>query len=469
MNRLLTSLSLLLFALAHSAQANGLKLPEFSRHTLDNGATVQLMRKADVPLVALDITLRGGALADAPGKAGTANLLADLMQKGAGERDARAFVTAIDEVGGRLSIGSGRHALSLNAEFLSPDATRMLELAADALRRPQLSAAEFEKVRTRSIQSLQAAKDADPSDLIDSYGEAWLFGEHPYGLPVGGSEQSLAAISHQDVLDYARQQLGGDRLIISVVGDFDEAAMLAAIRARFGDWPAASATLADIPAVPAARPEGARRVLLIDKPGATQTYFWLGNVGAAINDPQRIAQDLVQTVFGGRFTSMLNSELRVKSGLTYGARANLQRGLQPGAAAITSFTRTDATEQAIDLALQTLDRLHADGIDQALLDSGRNYMLGQFPPTLETAAQLAGELGAQALYGLGREEIDQFGARLAALDVATVKSASQVFAPSAQLSMVLIGDAKTIRAAVAKYGTVTEMDLTDPSFSPGRR
>lgn len=450
--------------LAGAATAQDIRLPEYQEHRLANGARVLLMEKHDVPMIALEVVVRGGSQADAPGKDGTAALLAELMQKGAGRRDAAAFAEAVDAVGGRLSIGSGRLALNLSAEFLADDAALMVELAADALRRPQLREDEFAKVRERSIQSLVAAKDGAPDRLISTYGQAWLYGEHPYGRPAGGSEATLAAIAHADLLAFQQAQLGGDRLILVAVGAFKADAMKALLEQAFGDWPAASGTLPEVAAKPR---ESGRRVLLVDKPGATQTYFWLGNVGVSRSDPQRVAQDLVNTLFGGRFTSMLNSELRVRTGLTYGAGSSLVRLPQPGPTALSSFTRTDATVEAIDLAIATLERLHAEAFDEAMLQSGRNYVLGQFPPRIETAGQIASQLGTMALYGLDRSEIDGFAAAVRAVDAAAARAAaSAAFPRGGDLAMVLIGDAAKIREQVKKYGPVTEMPISATQFRP---
>jgi zinc protease len=208
-------------------------------------------------------------------------------------------------------------------------------------------------------------------------------------------------------------------------------------------------------------------VLLVDKPGAAQTYFWLGNLGASRTDPERTAQAVVNTVFGGRFTSMLNTELRIKSGLTYGARSAFDRLAQPGAFSITSFTATESTVQALDLALATLDRLHADGLDAATLESARTYLIGQFPPTIETNGALAGRLADLLLYGLGTDDVDGFAARVAAVDEAVAKrTIGQSFPVSRNLAIVLVGDAARIRGQVGKYGPVTEMKITDPRFAP---
>jgi predicted Zn-dependent peptidase len=217
----------------------------------------------------------------------------------------------------------------------------------------------------------------------------------------------------------------------------------------------------------AAPREQGRRVLLVDKPGATQTYFWLGNVGASRTDPARTAQAVVNTVFGGRYTSMLNTELRVKSGLTYGARSYFDRLSQPGSFAISSFTATETTVPAIDLALATLERLHREGLDAATLASAQSYMLGQFPPTIETNGALAGRLADLMLYGLGPEDVDEFASRVAAVDGAVVRSTiGQSFPATKDLAIVLIGDAARIRGDAGRYGPVTEMKITDPRFAP---
>ena len=213
--------------------------------------------------------------------------------------------------------------------------------------------------------------------------------------------------------DYYEQQLGGDRLVIAVTGDFDAAAMIAKLTAAFGDWRPAAAPLPDVPRAAA---QSGRRVLLIDKPGATQTYFWLGNVGVARDYENRAALDIANTVFGGRYTSMLNTELRVKSGLTYGAQSQLSRASRPGSLAIVSYTPTETTFEALDMALGVLGRLHATGVDEEALASARNYILGQFPTALETAAQLGRQLAALAAFGLDVGYINDYGQALMAAD-----------------------------------------------------
>ena len=421
------------------------------------------MPRKDVPLVAASVAVRGGALADAPGKEGSADLLGEMLSQGAGSRNALAFAQAVDGAGGSLVFGSSREAIVANAQFLSKDSELMLSLLADALLRPNMEQAEFDKLRKRAIDGIANAKDSDPRQLIGTYSSAWLFRGHPYGRSTGGDETSLATINLQDLQAFRSQQMGGDRLVIAIAGDFDPAAVRMQVQQAFGGWANATGPL---PQVTARARETGRRVLLVDKPGATQSYFALANIGSQRGDPAEAAQDLVQTAFGGRFTSMLNTELRIKSGLSYGAGSRIERSRAPGMAAITSFTKTESTKAALDLAIATLDRLHKDGLDATALISSKNFVAGQFAPQLETAPQLAGKLVDMALYGDSRDVIDGYLSRIEAATPEQVAAARVVFPVSGDLVIVAIGDAAKIRDALKSYGPLTEMKLTDPRFAP---
>lgn len=466
MPRLLLTLALACLcwlAAAGNALAASVRLPDYQTLKLDNGATLILIPRHDVPMIAATALVRGGSLADPAGKEGTASLLAELLSKGAGDRDALAFAQAADGAGGSLAIGTTNEAIVASAQFLSKDSGLMLSLLSDALLHPRMEQAEFDKVRTRAIAAIAGAKDSDPRQLIGTYLDAWLFRGHPYGRAADGDETSLARIQLADLQAFRRSQMGGDRLILVIAGDFDPAAITAQVRSSFGSWARADGQL---PTVTAKAPESGRRVLLVDKPGATQTYFALANVGTTRDDPARAAQDIVETAFGGRFTSMLNTALRVKSGLTYGARSSLDRQREPGSAAITTFTKTDSTAAAIDMAIAVLDRLHHDGLDAATLQSAKNYIAGQFPPRLETASQVASSVAWLTLYGEDRSHVDGYLDAVATATPEQVAAARAVFPTSANLVIVAIGDAAKIRSVMKRYGPLTEMRLSDPHFAP---
>ena len=209
---------------ADQALSAGVKIPPHQRFTLANGVKLILIPRHDVPLIAFEAVLRGGARLDPDGRAGVASLTAELLTHGAGGRDAYAFADAVEGAGGSFDADAHSEAIVVHGQFLAHDRELLLGLLADALQRPRFEAAELDKLRARRIEFIKAAKDSEPQSLIGTYGRALLFAGHAYGKPVGGSESSLASITREDVLKFYHDQFGADRLTLVFAGDFDPAA-----------------------------------------------------------------------------------------------------------------------------------------------------------------------------------------------------------------------------------------------------
>ncbi len=438
------------------------RVPVHERLVLDNGATLILLPRREVPLLACQVSLRGGTVTESPAPPGVASVVAALLEKGAGGRDAYAFAETVEGAGGSFSAAAGPEAIVLRSQFLARDQALMLELLADALRAPRLEVREFEHLRARQVEFIKALKDSEPAELIDVYGRAMLFAGHPYARPVHGSEGSLARVIHTDVRDYYRTHFGADRLILVLAGDLDAHRAEDAVRGALESWPRAAAC-APLPPPPPFR----QRVLLVDAPGATQSHFWIGTIGVERRYPRRPALDLVNTLFGGRFTSLLNAELRIKSGLSYGARSGFAPGSVAGEFSIRSSVETASTARAVRLALQALGRLHREGVSGEMLASARAYTLGQYALGLETAADWAAALADMEFFGLGTDYIDEYQARLAEVDAHVASEViAEAFPAPERMALVVIGDAARIAGQLGEFGPLITMRLTDPEFDP---
>ncbi len=299
---------------------------------------------------------------------------------------------------------------------------------------------------------------------MGEYYGAMLFGTAPYAIPSAGTTASVSALTRKDVLSFHERYYRPDNAALIIVGDFKTSEMRKRIAELFGNWSANG------PA-PAPQQNGKvqadkARVWLVNKPDATETTFLIGGPGIARNDPDYVPLQVLNTVLGGRFTSWLNDELRVNSGLTYGARSEFSTMAQTGTFAISSFTATPKTEPALDLALKTYKRLWEKGIDAATLKSAQAFVKGQYPPRFETGQQLAGLLGDMFAYNVGREQIDNFVKDVDSLTPAKAKQLIDKHFPRDKLQMVLIGKAADIRKTAAKYGEVTELEIAADGFQP---
>lgn len=439
------------------------KLPPYTRDVLPNGAVVYMVQRPALPLVSFRVLVKGGEEAVPANLAGLSSITGALLRRGAGGLNASQFALSLDSLGGTLSISETEEATALNAEFLKKDFDAGLKLVSDAVLHPDFAPEEVRKLLAQRADGLKTSKD-NPGAAIASYYRSFFFGAaHPYGHPA--DEASLDRIRRDDVLAYHQRMYVGANLIVIVAGDFDPAAAKTKIAAAFGSAPAGSAyAWKPDPLPPTAT---APRVLLIDKPDATQTYFMIAQPGVNRTAADRVPLNLVNVLFGGRFTSMLNEALRVHSGLSYGASCRVETSRLTGGIAISTYTKTDTTEKAIDLSLDVLKQLAATGITAEQLASAKATVIGTYPAQhLQTADQIATALGDMEIYGLTRDEVDQFVQRVNAVTLDQANAVARKYYRSTNLTFVILGNAAKIRPVAAKYApTMLERTTKQPGWS----
>src|SRR5579859_1429001 len=330
-----------------AAQAGGLKLPPYKKVRLKNGMTLLLMERHTVPLVDFNVIIRTGAAADSAGKEGQASMAANLLRKGTKTRSADQFSSELAFIGGQFFVNVTQDDSSIFAEFVNKDIDKGLELLADVLLNPAFPQDEFSKLLKQRVDGLKSSKDQAQA-VIGTYFNAYLYGHHPYGRPVNGDEKSLASLTRDDVQKFYQTFYAPGNIILAVAGDFSTAEMEKMLTSKFGAWPARQTPTTS---VAEAAPVTGKRLLLIDKPDSTQTYYRIGNIGITRTNPDRVYLEVVNTLFGGRFTSMLNSELRIKTGLTYGAGSRFDQRKMPGPFFISTYTKNATTVEAIDKTL----------------------------------------------------------------------------------------------------------------------
>jgi zinc protease len=443
------------------AADGALKLPPFKKVKLPNGMTVLLMEQHEVPIVSFNIIIKAGTVSDPVGKEGLASLTAGLLRKGTRSRSAEQIANELDFVGGTLMTEANYDFSRGAAEFVKKDADKGLDLLGDMLLNATFPLDEVTKMLKQRADAIKAAKDR-PYTVINNYFNAYLYGDHPYGRPNEGDERSLAAITRDDVARFYQSYYAPANVILAVVGDFDSAEMQQALTRRFGSWSSKATAASGVPAPPAFT---GRKLLLIDKPDATQTFYQIGNVGIARTNPDRVYIEVVNTLFGGRFTSMLNSALRIQSGLTYGADSFFNQRLAAGPFVISTFTPNATTEKAMDMTLDVLKRLHEKGITEDELKSAKSYLKGQFPPTIETSDQLAALLTQLEFYGLDETDVNNYYAKIDAMTMADAERVIKQYFPLDNLVFVLIGKASDIQTAAKKYAPKLDTKaINQPGF-----
>lgn len=457
------ALSLLFAAATIGQEGARFTFPEYTKFQLDNGLTVYLLERHDVPMIYLSATVLAGGINDAENY-GLADLTANALMFGAGERSKDAIEELIDFHGANLGTGGGLESAQLNASFLAADADTFLALSRDILTSPTFPAEEFEKYRQRRLVQLARAKES-PNAVIGDYFARLMFGEHPYGNPTDGTIKTVQEVAIEDLKAFHAEFYRPDMAAVALVGDFNTEAMKGKLTEIFGGWMAEGDTPVNpVPDRLDMFPFDKSRVLLIDKDDSIQTTFIIGGWGITWDNPDYVPISLVNTILGGRFTSWLNTELRIKSGLSYGARSSFNRLSNAGVFTAASFTATQTTERAVDLAIEVLNRLHVQGIDAETLRSGKNYMKGTFPRRFESPGAQVGFLTTMFTYGVDEGFINNFASTLESVTPERVLEVISEYFPKDNFQIVMAGKASAIRDVAAKYGEVTEVKITDDEY-----
>ena len=435
-------------------------MPSYDKFVLDNGLTVYLMPQREVPLITLNAVVRAGAVNDTT--AGVAQMTAEGLLLGAAGKSKADIEQQVDFLGASLGAEADKEGSYLSADFMAKDTDVMLSLFSAAMLTPDFDVAEFDKLKQRAIAGLQQDKES-PRAVIGRYFDKLVFGAHPYGNAASGNSESLEQVTVSQLRAFHKSYYQPANTAITVVGDFDIAAMKAKLTQTFGQWQGSEKLVQ--PDLNQGLPQlTAAKVLLVDKPDAIETTFVIGGLGISRDNPDYVGLTVVNTILGGRFTSWLNDELRVNAGLTYGARSGFTPYTDAGVFTISTFTKTETTQEAMDLALKTYARLWEKGVDQATLDSAKAYVKGQFPPKFETSGQLAGLLSGMYLYGFDDKFINEFQAKVDGLTLEETQRLVKAYFPQKNLQFVLIGNAAKIAPIAAKYGTVHTVDINATGF-----
>ncbi len=435
---------------------------------LESGIELVLCPRPEVPLVTVTFLWEGGALLDAPDHSGQAQTTAELLVKGTKTDDAITLATRFEFWGADFETWAGRECLGITLSAPRRVFPQLWDLVQDVFESSRFSASELHKQQKRAIAAIRVAKDGDPRSLLPVYADSWIYGSRsPYGHPVGGDEATLGQLEPGALRRFWFQHLRDRRAVVSVAGDFDpdeiRTSLTRIFHSRKGHAPGGPD-----PVFPLEPPIGTRG-LFIDRPGSTQSYFWMGGLGVDCRYPGRIGLELVQSVLGGQFNSLLNRRLRIEEGLTYGAHAGYTLPSFRGVSYLTSYAPMERTRRAMDATFDVLRRTREEGLLEADLKAGRLYLKGQEAFRYETTNQWSLRLALRRFHHLA---LADWAGYAGALDQVSSAQAGgilrEVFPAPEDCFLVVIGDARLLLRDLSDLGEWSLESLSSPGFGPVR-
>ncbi|MCB1218579.1 insulinase family protein [bacterium] len=407
---------------------------------LDNGITLVLRESRANATVSLSGVLPAGSINDPQDRRGLGNLVVSMLSSGTASHSKAELAEIMEDSGISLGFGSARESFSFSGRSLTEDFGLLLDMLAEQLREPSFPAEELELTRQQVMTSIYASEN-DTFDEAFAAGRALLYGaDHPFSGRIEGRSADVEATSVADLQAWYGANVGPGGMVLSIVGDIDEAEAEAMVRERFGDWTNSAASArseliarsAEFQAVP----EGRTDLEMADKSNVSLLWIGPGCSKANADWPARLVANFIM---GGDFSSRLNNRLRLKDGLTYGAYSFFSNGVAEGPWAAMVQVNPANVDAAINATTEELQRISTEGISEDELALAKSYLTGNFPVRLSTNGAVAGMLTDSVYLGKGVDYISAYEELINAVSLEQVNAAAAEFMDPSGLALVVCG------------------------------
>ena len=401
--------------------------------TSHGGIDAWLVEEPSIPFVALEVRFQGGASLDAEDKRGAINLMTAILEEGAGEMDSREWAAARDSLAASIDFDVHNDALSISAKFLSENIDEAAELLRLALVDPRFDQEALDRVRGQ-VQSIIRSNENDPDKIAAATFDRLAFGSHPYGTDLNGTQESVAALTRDDMFEAKARVMARDRLYVGAVGDIDAEKLSALLDKLFSELPAEGA---EMPEHVDYTLDGGITVVPFDTP---QSVVSFGQDGMTRDDPDFFpAYVMMQIMGGGGFNSRLMEEVREKRGLTYGIYAYLLPMDFSEMIAGNVATANARVSQVIEVLRAEWEKLAEEGVSAEELERAKKYLTGAYPLRFDGNSRIANILVGLQIEGLGPEYIDNRNGYIEAVTVEDIQRVAGELIDPEELHFVVVG------------------------------
>ena len=426
------------------------RLPAFERSRLGPGVDLLVAPLERTSMVHLEVVTPASAAWDPVELPGLAAMTASMLDEGSSKRNAFEIAAGVERLGGQLSTGTGWNSTTLVFDALAQHLRSGLSLLAEVLGDPVFPEGELERLRSRTLSELQRRRSLPASLAARQYAHA-LYGDGLYGHPILGTEESVTAITREDVDRFYRSHVLAAPATVIASGALDPSDLLTDARELvacltgdpLGSGQSVEPRLAEGP-----------RVFVVDRPEATQTELRIGHVGVARAHPDATALTVLNSVLGGKFTSRLMLSLRERLGLTYSVRSSFARRLDRGPFTIAAAVETAGAGEAVRESLIELERMRDEEISDSELADAQNFILGVFPYTVQTIAGVAHRLREIAVHGLGDDHWDRYPEMIRDVTVGDVRRVAGEHLRPSEIVVVAVGPAEQLTTQLEPFGTL---------------
>jgi len=411
---------------------------DVKRNVLDNGLTLLVVERHNLPVVTVTLGIKAGSLIEPEDKSGLANMTAALLTEGTAKRTVRQISEEIEFVGGSLGASGGSDYITVHLSVLKKDLSLGFDLLSDIILNPVFPEDELRKKVKRIKGSLKAGEE-DPGFVASKAFIKEVFGNHPYGRLVQGSEESLEMIRRDDLTAFHKSYYTPDNSIMSVVGDITADEVKALLEKHFSAWRSKGMKPPSLPEMPDVKK---RHTVIIDKE-LTQANIMLGHLGVSRSDPDYYAVSVMNYILGGGgFASRLMQNVREEKGLAYDISSFFNANKTGGAFEVSLQTKNESANRAIEEILKEIIKIRSEPVSDRELSDAKAFLTGSFPMRIETGERIANFLVAVEYHGLGMGYVDEYPAYINSVTKEALLRVAKKYLDPENYILVVVADEK---------------------------
>ncbi|MCS6902159.1 MAG: pitrilysin family protein [Myxococcales bacterium] len=419
------------------------KPPRIHEARLSNGIRVLLVEQRQLPIVALQVVATRGA---AQGRPGIGSFTGAMLLAGTKKHSATELSDAWEGLGASHWASIDHDGGYVGVQVLSSKLSEALELLAEVIREPTFPKNELELERARRLTLLQQERD-NPGRLLQRAVDETLYPPgHPYASSLLGNEAAVEKISTRDLANFHRAHFQPDRLTVVAAGDFSKDTLVDALERALGKLRGKAEKAREVQAPPPLK--DAPNVLILDRPGASQSHVAVAQVGVSRATEDFEAILLMNTILGGQFSSRLNLNLREKHGYTYGVGSSFTMRQGPGPFAVHGAIVREHTADALREILAELERIRSQLVTEEELADAKAYLIRRIPSFFESANGIASTLASMAVYGLPLDEFTRRAERLERITREDVQRVAGKYLMPERFRVIVVGDAEAVRPSL---------------------
>jgi zinc protease len=440
--------------------------PLFSSRQLDNGLTVIVTERPELPKVAVSLMVKSGSAADPASRPGTAWMTTEMLDEGTTSRSALEIQAELDRMGTALYTAAETEVSHISLETLKRNLMPSLDLLADLAMSPVFPPDELERQRKRRLDGILQERHNPPVIARRVFRIALFGGHHPYGRDLAGSEASITSLRREDLEEYYQAYWKPNNSAIVYAGDITMDEAIHCTRKVLDGWSIGTVPEGSIPVIP---PPEKVRIYLVDRQDAVQSQIRIGSIGPKRANPDYHAIELMNAILGGAFTSRLNLNLREDKGYTYGAYSNFSYGRDLGLWSCGAGVQTQFSKESVSEFLKELTEIsQAKPLTHKELETAKANITRGFAQRFETLGRLVDQVADTVSHDLPLSEITSYEKAIEEVTLEQTQAVARKYINPSRIIAVLVGDIKKIEPRILELGAGT-VEVVDVDAKPVRK